>query len=168
MTLGEPGLSPRVVRLKRGRGQENSLTFKNLGLVIGEGTLVGLNNSVVGILAVKTKLSFLTQLSPTHPYHRSHCLAQAELRSPEGPIGLEILGSSLVPISGPTCRRCPKAAVASHSSFTLVLEGVIPLLLFVINYSVYSHSILSFRHFFSPKNFYIFNVLFMPHNHQVR
>ena len=75
-------------------------------------------NSVVGILAVEIKLSFLTQLPLTHPHHKSHCLAQAELRSPEGPIGLEILGSSLVSTSGTTCRERPKADAASHSSFT--------------------------------------------------
>lgn len=116
-------------------------------------------NSIVGILAVKTKLSFLTQLPPTHPHHRSRCLAQAELRSPEGPVGLEILGCSLVPASGTTCRGRPTGS-AFHSSFSLVLGGVIPLLLFVINHAVYSHSILGFRHFFSQRTFYMFSLIF--------
>lgn len=75
MTWGEPASSSRVFRLKRAGGQENEqphflkpgLCPTDLGLVSGEGTR-GLHNSIVGILAAKTKLSFLTQLPPPSPY----------------------------------------------------------------------------------------------------
>lgn len=166
-TWREPVLYPRVFRLKRARGQDKKQPHfeksgpypTDLGLVGREGTPVGLNNSVVGVLAVTSKLSFLTQIPLAYPHYRAHCLAQFEPRSPEGPRGLEILGSILMQTFGTTCRGRPTAAAASHSSFALIF-GVIPLLLFVINYSVYSHSILSFRQFFNQRSFVCFIYLF--------